>query len=188
MPPIRLERPDPSEYHARFHSEITRVPDTDDFGEMLREHAQATVRFMNAEFGEEHAGVRYGPDKWTAREVIGHLADCERIFGYRALRLARGDETPLPGFDENAYVPAADFERRTLRSVLDEFLGVRAATVGLVDGLTSDVAARMGPLPSGRMSVRAILYLAAGHELHHRQLLEERYLPCIARGAARGVS
>lgn len=179
MPVIRLQRPDPSEYHPRFHNEIVRVPDTDDFVALLREQARETARFMNAQFGEAHAGVRYGPDKWTAREVIGHLADCERIFGYRALRIARGDPTPLPGFDENAYVPAADFERRTLRSVLDEFLGVRSATIGLVDGLTDETAARTGTLASGTMSVRAILYLAAGHELHHGDLLRERYLPCI---------
>lgn len=183
MPPVRLERPDPSEYHARFQSEIARVPDVSDFAALLREQAQETERFMTTEFGEAHAGVRYGPDKWTAREVIGHLADCERIFGYRALRIARGDPTPLPAFDENAYVPAADFERRTLRSVLDEFLGVRAATIGLVDGVTSEFATRTGTLPSGRMSVRALLYLTAGHELHHRQLLRDRYLPCITRGA-----
>ena len=180
MPALHLQRPDPSEYHERFHGEIARVPDEDDFAELLRREARETARFMNAEFGEAHAAVRYGPDKWTAREVIGHLADCERIFGYRALRIARGDPTPLPGFDENAYVPAADFERRTLKSVLDEFLGVRAATIGLVDGLTTETAARTGTLASGTMSVRALLYLAAGHELHHRDLLRERYLPCIS--------
>jgi len=185
MPISRLQRPDPSEYHARFEAEIASVPDSSDFGNLLREQARDTIRFMTEEFGEEHAAVRYGPDKWTAREVIGHLSDCERIFGYRALRIARGDMTALPGFDENAYVPAAAFEQRTLKSVLDEFVGVRAATVGLVDGLTDEFAARVGNVPSGQMSVRAILYLAAGHELHHRALLRERYLPCIAAAAAR---
>ena len=99
---------------------------------------------MTQQFGEEHASVRYGPDKWTAREVIGHLSDVERILSYRALRIARGDLTVLPGFDENAYVPAAEFERRTLKSVLDEFLGVRSATIGLVEGLTDEFAARHG--------------------------------------------
>ena len=142
MPPFRLQRPDPSEYNPRFHSEITSVPDADDFASLIRDQARATVEFMNTEFGENHASVRYGPDKWTAREVIGHLSDCERVFGYRAMRIARGDLTVLPGFDENAYVPAGQFERRTLASVLDEFLGVRAATIGLVEGLTDEFAAR----------------------------------------------
>jgi DinB family protein len=179
MRPFRLQRPDPSEYNPRFHDEITSVPDADDFARLIRDQAHATVEFMNREFGENRAGVRYAPDKWTAREVIGHLSDCERVFGYRAMRIARGDLTTLPGFDENAYVPAGQFERRTLASVLDEFLGVRAATIGLVDGLTDEFAARIGNLGSGQMSVRAILYLAAGHELHHRQLFRERYVPAI---------
>jgi len=181
----RLQRPDPSEYHPRFGSEIARVPNTDDFLGLIREQADATVQFMTAGFGEEHAGIRYGPDKWTAREVIGHLSDCERIFAYRAMRIARGDMTVLPAFDENAYVPAAEFERRTMKSVLDEFLGVRAATIGLVDGLTDEFAARVGNLASGKISVRALIYLAIGHELHHRVLLRERYIPCIAAATAR---
>jgi len=182
MSPFRLQRPDPSEYNPRFSAEITSVPDTDDFASLIRDQANSTVEFMATEFGEDHAAVRYGPDKWTAREVIGHLSDCERVFGYRALRIARGDMTVLPGFDENAYVPAGQFERRTLGSVLDEFLGLRAATIGLVDGLTDEFAARIGNLGSGQMSVRAILYLTAGHEVHHRVLLRDRYLPCINSG------
>ena len=182
---IRLERPDPSEYNPRFASEITSVPDSTDFPGLMRDQIEETVRFMTAEFGEDNAGVRYGPDKWTAREVIGHLSDCERVFGYRALRIARGDMTVLPGFDENAYVPAGGFERRSLQSVLDEYRGVRAATVGLVEGLTDESAARVGNIGSGTMSARAIIYLAIGHELHHRALLRERYLPCIAAGSAR---
>jgi len=182
---LRLQRPDPSEYNPRFSHEIDIVPDADDFGELLRQQARETESLMTHEFGETHAAVRYGPDKWTAREVIGHLSDCERILAYRALRIARNDPTPLPGFDENAYVPAADFERRTMQSVLDEFLAVRSATVALVDSLTNEVAARIGNLGSGTMSARALLYLIAGHERHHGVLLRERYLPCIPAASAR---
>ena len=185
MPPFRLQRPDPSEYNPRYQGEIASVPDSDDFASLIRDQARTTVEFMNTEFGEEHASVRYGPDKWTAREVIGHLSDCERVFAYRAMRIARGDMTVLPSFDEIAYVPAAQFERRTLKSVLGEFLGVRSATIGLVEGLTDEFAARVGNIGSGQMSVRAILYLAAGHELHHLRLFRERYLPCIAGAATR---
>jgi hypothetical protein len=89
MPPFRLQRPDPSEYNPRFHSKITSVPDADDFASLICDQARATVEFMTREFGENHAGLRYGPDKWTAREVIGHLSDCERVFGYRAMGAAR---------------------------------------------------------------------------------------------------
>lgn len=184
MPIRRLQRPDPTEYHPRFHADITMVPDTDDFAGLLRDQVRET-RSVLAEFGEEHAGVRYAPDKWTVREVIGHLSDCERILSYRALCIARGDTTVLPGFDENAYVPAAGFERRTLGSVFDEFLAVRSATAALVDGLTDDVTARLGNVGSGAITVRALLYVIAGHERHHRALLRERYLPAVPVAAAR---
>ena len=107
------------------------------------------------------------------------------MLSYRALRFARGDTTALPGFDENAYVPAAAFERRTLKSVVDEFLAIRWSTAALVESLTDEAAARSGTLGSGTMTVRALLYLIAGHELHHRALLRERYLPCLSTAAAR---
>ena len=179
---IRIPRPHPAEYHPNFHAEISGVPDANDFGELLRQQARDTARFVTQQFGEEGASVRYAPDKWTAREVVGHLSDVERILSYRALRVARGDATVLPGFDENAYVPAAEFERRTLQSVLDEFLGARSATIGFVEGLTDGFAARQGNIGSGTMTVRALLYLIAGHEIHHRTLLRDRYLPLVAGG------
>ena len=181
----RIQRPDPSEYNPRFHAEISMVPDTADFGQLIRQNVQDTVRFVLEEFGEATASVRYAPEKWTVREVIGHLGDVERVLSYRALRFARGDTTALPGFDENAYVPAAAFERRTLKSVVDEFLAIRWSTVALVESLTDEAAARSGTLGSGTMTVRALLYLIAGHELHHRALLRERYLPCLSTAAAR---
>jgi hypothetical protein len=177
--PMRIQRPEPNECPALFLEYVAAVPDADDFAELLREQARETARLVTKQFGETGASVRYAPDKWTAREVIGHLSDVERIMSYRALRFARGDTTPLPGFDENAYVPAANFERRTMQSVLDEFLGVRAATVGLVDGLTDEFVAREGTMSAGAVTVRALLYNVAGHEIHHRRLLRERYLPLV---------
>ena len=181
----QVQRPDAAEYNQRFHAEISMVPDVDDFAELLRQNAADTARFMLEEFGEATASVRYAPEKWTAREVIGHLNDVERVLSYRALRFARGDATALPGFDENAYVPAASFERRSLKSVVDEFLAIRWSTAALVESLTDETAARGGTLASGTMTVRALLYLIAGHELHHRALLRERYLPCISTTATR---
>jgi uncharacterized damage-inducible protein DinB len=185
VPSVRLQRPDPSEYNPRFENYVASVPDAADFRELLRDQVRETVSFITAEFGEQQASLRYAPDKWTVREVIGHLSDCERIFAYRALRFARGDSTVLSSFDENAYVPAGAFERRSLQSVLDEFVGVRAATIGLVDGLTEEQAARSGNLQSGTTTVRALLYVTAGHELHHRVVLREKYLPRIATAATR---
>jgi hypothetical protein len=184
MPSRQLQRPDPSEYHSRFDAEIRSVPDTADFAGMLGDQIGDTARLVAA-FGEEHASLRYAPEKWTVREVIGHLSDCERILSYRALRIARGDATALPGFDENAYVPAADFERRSLASVMDEFRAVRSATVALVEGLTPEATALEGNVGSGTITVRALLYLIAGHERHHAALFRERYLPALGSGDGR---
>jgi hypothetical protein len=181
----RVQRPERTEYNPRFHAEISMVPDSSDFAGMLRHSAHETAQFVLDGFGESAASVRYAPDKWTAREVIGHLSDVERVLSYRALRFARGDATSLPGFDENAYVRAAGFEQRTLKSVVDEFVAIRGSTAAFVASLTDDTAARAGTLASGTMTVRALLYLIAGHELHHRALLRERYLPCITTATAR---
>ena len=172
----RLQRPAASEYHERFHPEIASVPDTDDFPALLRSQVEASARLIS-ELGEENAAVRYAPDKWTVREVVGHLADVERVLSYRALRIGRGDMTGLPGFDETAYVPAANFEARSLASVMSEFRAVREATIALVEGLPDAAGAALGNVGSGRISVRALLYLIAGHERHHLALFRERYLP-----------
>ena len=133
----RIERPQAAEYNPRFHAEISMVADSSDFAGMIRQNAGETAQFMLDEFGEAAASVRYAPEKWTAREVIGHLSDVERVLSYRALRFARGDTTALPGFDENAYVPAADFEHRTMKSVVEEFTAIRASTAALVVSMLS---------------------------------------------------
>lgn len=136
--PMRIQRPEPNEYPALYHFAVAIVPDADDFGALLREQARETAQFLTEQFGETGASVRYAPDKWTVREVVGHLSDVERI------------------------------------------MGVRSATVGLVDGLTDEFVARRGTMSAGAVTVRALLYKIAGHEIHHRRLLRERYLPLVA--------
>jgi hypothetical protein len=152
------------------------VPEVDDFAALLRRQAGET-RALLLEFGERGAGLRYAADRWTVREVVAHLADCERILGVRALRIARGDETVLAGFDTGAFVRQAAAESRTLAGLREEFLAVRGATVALVEGLPPAAFGRHGRIGQGMMSVPALLYLIAGHELHHQRLLRERYLP-----------
>ncbi len=154
------------------------MPDVPDFGAMLVDQLIAT-RGLLARFRGVHASIRYAPDKWTVREVLGHLADVERVLSYRALRIVRGDETVLPGFDHNAYVPAARFEERTLVSVLEEFSAVRAATVSLVGGTPPEAWTRRTRVGTTPTTAAALLYLIAGHERHHQLLLRERYLPLV---------
>jgi uncharacterized damage-inducible protein DinB len=170
----RVARPLPDEYAPYYDRYISRVRDGN-IVETLAAGVQETARLVRA-LPEERGGHRYAEGKWSVREVIGHVADGERIFAYRALRFARGDATPLPGFDENAYVPNSGADARTLASLVDELEAVRSATVALFDGLTADAWLRRGTSNGLAMSVRSFAWIAAGHELHHRELLQTRYM------------
>lgn len=125
------------------------------------------------------AGLTYAPGKWTLKEVIGHLIDDERIFAYRALCIARGDDRPLAGFDENAYVAATRFESRDLRSLIDEYRTVRAASVSFFASLSTEEWLRRGIVNGYEASVRGLAFHMAGHELHHLHVIRERYLPPV---------
>ncbi|MFN8588835.1 MAG: DinB family protein [Candidatus Eisenbacteria bacterium] len=170
-----VPRPGAGEHSEVFTAEIALVPDVTDFAAMLAEQLDVTKALV-ATFGEAHAGLRYASDKWSVRETVGHLADCERVLSYRLLRALRADATPLPGFDTNAWTPAARFERRPMADVMDEFAAVRLATVALVRAAEPDTFAFRVPVGKGSITGRALAYLIAGHERHHQQLLRERYL------------
>jgi hypothetical protein len=121
------------------------------------------------------AGFRYDAGKWTVADVMGHLADTERILSYRLLRVARGDKTPMPGFEENEYVAAADFNRRSLTELVEDWRAVRNATIRLVEGLGEEAWKRLGTANAAPTSTRALLFVILGHVEHHRASLEERY-------------
>jgi DinB superfamily len=118
---------------------------------------------------------RYAPDKWSVLQTIGHLSDGERVFTYRALRFARGDTTPLEGFDEATWMRNVDFDARDLQGLLDEWRGVRMAALSLFQPLSPEAWLRQGTANGHITSVRALAYMIAGHELHHMKLLRERY-------------
>ncbi len=121
------------------------------------------------------ARLPYAPGKWSVKEVVGHLADSERIFAYRALRIARGDRTPLPGFDQDAYVAAGAFSERELSGLLEEFAAVRSASLTLLGGFGPEEWARRGVASEAPVSVGALAYVMAGHVEHHIGILRERY-------------
>lgn len=186
MPPLSLPRPGRDEYPPVFHEEILLVPDTGDFNAMLAANCEATCA-LAARFGERGASLRYGEGKWTVREIVGHLADCERVLSYRLLRFLRGDSTVLPGFDHNAYVPAGAFERRALADVIADFVAVRMATRSLVDGAPPQSFAFRGNVGSGTITANALIHLIAGHELHHQAMLRTLYLPLLGAAHASGA-
>lgn len=159
------------EFFARY---VGRVPDGD-IARTLEAQLAGTLALVR-DLSDDAALHRYAPGKWSIKEVLGHVADTERVFSYRLLRFARGDDTPLPGFDENDWVPAGRFDDRPLAEITDELRAVRAATVTLLRGLPADALDRVGTASGVPLSGRSIAWIIAGHELHHRHILAERYL------------
>jgi len=124
---------------------------------------------------EERGLGPYAPGKWSVKEVLVHLIDAERVFSTRALRFARGDETPVPGYDENAWAPASRADRRTLADILDEVRAVRAGTVALFRSLEGADFRKRGIADDQPVSVRALLWIIPGHMAHHLGVLRDRY-------------
>jgi hypothetical protein len=165
--------PAAEEYAPFYAGYVARVPPGDVVARLRRQGAETAALFRPLD--PERARHRYAPGKWSIIEILGHLSDAERIMAYRALRVARGDETPLAGFDENAYVPTGEFERRPLGDVLAEYEAVRAATVALFAGLPETAWSRWGVANGHPVTVRALGHIIAGHELHHVETLRTRY-------------
>ncbi len=170
----QLTRPDETEYAPYYGKYISLVPDGDILN-TLREQLEETLGVLGS-IPESQADYRYASDKWSIKEVIGHLADSERIFAYRALRIARNDKTPLPGFEQNDYVENADLAHRQLADLAEEFKDIRQASLHLFRSLSEEAWARRGTASEVEVSVRALAYIIAGHELHHLQVLRSRYL------------
>jgi hypothetical protein len=169
-----VARPATDEYAPYYERYVGLVPPDGDVVAALREQIGATMRMLRP-ITSAQAASRYAPDKWSVKQVVGHLADAERVFAYRALRFARGDETPLASFDENAWAATARTNDRAFGVLLDEFQAVRTATIALFSSFTADEMARWGTASGYRFTVRALAYIIAGHELHHRRVLTERY-------------
>jgi hypothetical protein len=172
-------RPEPGEYAAYYEKYVALVPGNDIVVTLEAQRLQMIQLF--AARGERDGNFRYAPEKWTVKEVVGHVSDTERIFAYRALRIARGDATPLSGFEQDDYVRAGAFGDRTLADLAEEFAHVRSATVALFRSLGKDAWLLRGVANKNEVSVRALAFIVAGHELHHRRILEERYFPAIPR-------
>lgn len=174
MSQLTLPRPGSDESAPFYHGYIAEVP-----GEAIGTYLETQLTDLErllAPLDESTARSRYAEGKWSIKEVVGHLADSERIFAYRLLRIGRGDATPLPGFDENAYVPAGDFDARPLASVVGELRAVRQGTIALAHGLPARAWPRRGEASGKVISARALAYIVVGHLTHHERVLRERYL------------
>ena len=143
--------------------------------EGLTENLDSVVSFYQNIPREKH-NYAYADGKWTIKEILLHLIDTERIFSYRALRIARNDKTPMVGFDQDEFVANSEIENRSIESLIDEFKTVRQSTISLYKNFNSDILLRIGEASGSPISVRAIGYIITGHENHHNQIIRERYL------------
>jgi hypothetical protein len=167
-------RPESGECAEFYRGYIAGVPDGD-IRMTLALGLEQTLRLL-WEIPAERESVAYAPGKWTVKEVVGHLTDAERVFACRALRFGRGDETPLPGFEQDDYVRRGGFEARTLTDLASEFEHLRRANLLLFRGFEAEALGRKGVASGHEITVRALLWIMAGHELHHVAILRERYV------------
>jgi len=165
-------RPTPDEFapHHRRYIDLAPVP----IIPALREQSAEVDRLLRS-ISEGDAGRRYEPGKWSVRQVAGHLSDAERVYGYRALALARADANPLPKYDPDGYVDAAGFDDRTMGSLADEFLAVREQTIRFFENLPPEAWSRRGTMGGNPLSVRALAFIAFGHVRQHLDVLRDRY-------------
>ena len=169
-----MHKPKSNEYPTYYNRYVDLI-ESDDILAVLESHNQE-MHDLLSRIGEEAAVFRYAPEKWSVKEVMGHVIDVERIFAYRALRFARNDKTPLPEFDEDDYVKYANFDSRTLIDLSDEFRIVRESTLTMFYSFEDEIYSRVGSASGYNFSVRAIPFIIAGHEAHHRQVIREKYM------------
>ncbi len=166
-----IEKGDMPEYYERYANLVSG----NDVLKALETQVEESLTLF-ASVDEERAGYRYAPDKWSIKELLGHIIDTERIFATRGMALARGDTTPLPGFEQDDYVAGADFDRRPWKSLVDEFRLLRASNALLFRSLEPKATERVGTVSGSSFRMSAVPWVVAGHELWHRKVLEERYL------------
>jgi uncharacterized damage-inducible protein DinB len=169
---MTINRPDTSEFATFYAGYIGKVPDSGPA--KLLEEQIGQLEKLKA-LPEDKANYAYADGKWSVKEVIGHIADGERVFSYRLTRIARGDATPLAGFDENAWAKTAPHRRRKIADVVNEMIAVRRSTLALIDSLDEAAIANKGVANNNPVSARAICWIMAGHTKHHLDILTERY-------------
>ena len=170
----KATKPDAGEYAPYYERYIGLVP-AGDIIETLRGQMTDTLDMLSG-LTDEQANHRYSPEKWSIKEVVGHIIDSERVFAYRALRFARNDKTPLAGFEQDDYVVNGNFDDRQLSDLAKEYEHVRAASIDLLGQLSAEAWERRGTANDSEASVRAIAWIIGGHELHHKDVIRKRYL------------
>lgn len=171
---LLISRPEPAEYPNELNQYISLVPGND-----LLEYFDTqtlSIASLASTLSEEQLLFRYAEGKWSVKDIFCHLIDCERIYNYRALCIARGDKTELPGFEENDYAKTAHADARNIDGIITEYKSVRASSIELFKSFDDKILLRSGIANGSMRSVRATGYSLAGHEIHHLNVIKERYL------------
>jgi uncharacterized damage-inducible protein DinB len=172
---MKIQRPLPGTYPPYYDTYISKVQSDNLFEELLTVHYDTIDLITSIDLETQH--FRYAEGKWNIKEILQHIMDTERIFSYRALCIARGDSTPLPGFDENQYALHSYATARNMNDIAREFSVLRASTIELIKSLNENVWSNTGTANSHIVSIPALFYAILGHEIHHMQVINERYLP-----------
>ncbi|WP_040206045.1 DinB family protein [Neobacillus jeddahensis] len=170
-----IQRPLVSEYPDYYAPYVNLVPEGDLLA-ILNEGLEKTIDLFEG-LSEEQEHFRYAPGKWSVKEVLGHMTDTERVMSYRLLRIGRGDQTPLAGFNENDYIAGSVFDQLPIQTILEDFIATRKASITLIKTMPEEAWQRTGIANNLSNSSRALAYIIAGHAIHHGNIIKERYLP-----------
>jgi uncharacterized damage-inducible protein DinB len=171
---MKIAKPNPDEYAEYYNKYVIKVK-TDNPIQGLRK-SKKKVNKLISKLNKKQLKYQYAEGKWTIKEILVHMMDAERVFAYRALRFARNDKTTLPGFDEKNYAPASKATERKIKSILEEYEATRDATIALFESFDEEMLRQVGTANEQLMSVRALLYVTLGHEIHHLKVIKEKYL------------
>jgi len=169
-----MNRPETTEFAPYYNNYISLV-DGDNVLPIM-EKQPGELRAMFASVSEDKGTFAYADGKWTVKELLSHLIDGERIFAYRVLRISRGDETPIEGFEQDDYIATSNANNRSFSDLLDEFDLQRRSNMLMLNNISDEGSKRMGTASDNPVSTRALVYCLAGHVRHHVKILNERYL------------
>lgn len=169
-----MSKPQETEYAAYYGKYVSLVPDGNIVATLTTQLGETLAAWQAVP--TDKAEHRYAPGKWSIKEMMAHVIDTERVMSYRALRIARGDKTPLPGFDQDVMMASTDWSNRTIADLADEFETVRQSSLHLFRHLSDAAWQQVGTASDNPISARALAYIIAGHELYHQAILRERYL------------
>jgi uncharacterized damage-inducible protein DinB len=168
-------RPQPSEYEASYLKHYIDLVKDDNILQALKNQLSGALQFLSS-ISEEKSNHRYAEGKWSIKEVLGHICDTERIFAFRALCISRGEKQSLPGYEQNDYIANGNFNNCSFKDLVEEFRLLRESNLVMIRNFSDEMMSRSGMANGKRISVRTILFAIAGHELHHLNVIREKYL------------